>query len=160
MATGSWLGVLGFVLTGLNSAKSAERTGEANAAIQRYNAQVSEMQAADAIERGREALDIHRVKTRRMIGAQRAAFAASGVDISDVDSTAQNVFADTLAMSEEDAIAIQTNAAREAWGFKTQARDYGLRGQIARAEGKDKALGTMLSTAGTALYTKYGFRSS
>jgi hypothetical protein len=118
------------------------------------------MQAADAIERGREAVAIHRVKTKQMIGTQRAAFAASGVDISDVDSTAQNVFADTLALSEEDAITIQANAAREAWGFKVQARDYGLRGELARAEGRDRALGTIVSTAGTALYTRYGFRGS
>lgn len=157
---GNWLSLLGFVLTGVAGAKSARDTGNANQALNNYNAQVSELKANDALARGRDAVIQHRLRTRQLIGSQRAAFAASGVDISDADSTAQNVFSDTQELSEQDALVIKTNAAREAWGFRAEGRDFRLRGSIARREGDDRALGTLVSTAGTALYTKYGFRGN
>lgn len=140
------------------SAMGSLGAGKAQQQLANYNAQVAEMQAQDAIVRGRETEARHRTDVKRMIGSQRAGFAASGVDVN--DGSAVDVQADTAALGELDALTIRTNAAREAWGYKIQAQDYAARGQIARAESTSKAVGTILSTAGSALYSKYGFSST
>jgi hypothetical protein len=76
-----------------------------------------------------------RQNTRGMIGSQRAAFAASGVVVDDPNSSVADVAANTAALSEIDALTIRSNAAREAWGFRSQAQDFRTRGQIAKNEG-------------------------
>lgn len=125
-------------------------SGRANERLMKQNARVAEWQAEDALERGRRAEGRSRVDVRRTIGAQRAGLAASGVDISDADSSAMDLFADTARLGELDALTIRNNAAREAWGYKTQAADLRARGSIARAEGTYGAVGTLLSTGGKA----------
>ncbi len=125
-------------------------SGKANQRLMNQNAEVAEWQAEDALDRGRQAEGRHRVEVRRTIGAQRARIAASGVDISAADSSAMDLFADTARLGELDALTIRNNAAREAWGFKTQAVDLRARGDIAKMEGKYAAVGTLLSTGGKA----------
>lgn len=131
--------------------------GKGTRDIYNANATHQDMMADDALARGRTVEQRHRIDTRRLIGSQRAAFAGSGVDISDPDSTPVNVFADTAALSEVDALAIRSNAAREAWGHRVGAGDLRARGEIAYREGKNKAIGTLLSTGGNMLYQRYGF---
>lgn len=140
--------------------KANKQAGKAQAALGDYNASINEIKATDAIARGREAEDIHRLSTRKLIGSQRAAFAASGVDIGDPDSTAVNVFADTAALSEQDALTIRANAAREAWGYRAAATESRSRGRIAQDEYDSKAIGSVISTGGSILYQKYGFAST
>jgi hypothetical protein len=113
------------------------------------------MRARDAEARGVQLEQRHRQTTNRLIGSQRAAFAASGVDVSDVDSTAGDVFADTAALSEIDAMTIRTNAAREAWGYRMGAEDDLARGALAEAESRNAALGDLLSAGGSLLYQRY-----
>lgn len=124
-------------------------SGKANERLMNQNARIADMQADDALDRGRKAEGRHRVDVRRTIGAQRARLAASGVDIS-ADGSAIDLVADTARMGELDALTIRNNAAREAWGYKTQAVDLRARGKIARMEGKYAAVGTLLSTGGKA----------
>jgi len=142
------------------SASANRQAGKAQAALANYNAQVAEIQAEDAIDRGRIAENQQRINTRRMIGAQRAALAAQGIDINDADSSAVDVQADTAYLGELDALTIRANAAREAWGYRVQAQDSRTRGAIAEAEGKNKAIGTLLTTGGSILYQRYGFGST
>lgn len=142
------------------TAKAQRDTGRAAQEQANRNAQIAELQATDAIARGIEDENRLRIRSRRLIGSQRAAFAASGIDITDADSTAVNVFADTAEQTEIDARTIRANAAREAWGYKVQADDYLYKGRIARYEGDTAAIGTVLSTAGSVLYSKYGFGST
>lgn len=135
------------------SGAAAQRIGE-------YNASIAEFKADDAIARGRDDEGRHRLKTRSLIGSTRTAFAASGVDVNDPDSTAVNVQANIAALSEIDALTIRANAAREAWGYKIEAADATNRGQLARMEGDSRAIGSLLSTAGNVYYSKYGFQGS
>jgi hypothetical protein len=140
------------------SAMASRSAGKAQKQLADYNAQVADMQAADAIVRGREAEERHRLDVRRLIGSQRAALGAGGADVN--EGSAMDIQADTAAMGELDAITIRTNAAREAWGYRVQASDYRTRGQIAQAEGAARAVTTLLSTAGSVLYSRYGFGST
>lgn len=137
------------------SASANMQAGKDQARLQEYNAQVADMQADDAVARGRTAEDRHRVNVRRLIGSQRAAFANSGQDPN--IGNAVDVQGDTASLGELDALTIRLNAAREAWGYKVQSIDYRARGELAEAEGKSKALGNLLSTGGSLLYNKFGF---
>jgi len=132
-----------------------KRGGKAQAELNRFNAEAAEMQADDAIVRGKEAEARHRQVVKQLIGAQRAAFGASGVDVN--QGNALDVQADTASMGELDALTIQLNAAREAWGYRNQAIDYRARGELAEMEGQTKAIGTLLSAGGSVLYKKFGF---
>lgn len=145
------------VAGGAVNANASMQSGQANQDLMNYNANVAEFQAEDAIARGREDETRHRQGTRRLMGSQRAAFAASGVAVDDPESSFADVTADTAKLSEIDALTIRANAQREAWGFRTQAQDMRFRGQIAKNEGKSRAVGEVLSTGGNLMYSKYGF---
>lgn len=151
-------GITLMIAGGLTQANAYQQSGRAAEKVGEYNAQVDEIKAKDAEERGRLQEFNLRTNTRKLIGSQRAAFAASGVDISDPEGTAQNVFADTAKMSEMDALTIRTNAAREAWGFRSQATQDRYSGKLAKYEGDQKAIGALLSTGGNVLFGKYGFK--
>lgn len=111
----------------------------------RYQARVSEWQAQDAIERGREAENQHRLAVRRLVGAQRVSFAAQGVDVN--DGSALDVQLDTVRHGTADAIRIRNNAAREAWGYRNRASVQRQQGGMAVAEGVGSAGGTLLGGA-------------
>lgn len=144
MGAGTGMSVMG----GIQSGKSQKRLNE-------YNAQVATMQSEDAIARGKDAEERHRENVRRLMGSQRAAWAASGVDVN--SGNAVDVVADTASMGELDALMIRHNAAREAWGFQNQAIDYRARGEIAEAEARNRGLQSALSTGSTLLSDRYGF---
>lgn len=138
------------------SAYGQYNAGKDQRALGEFNAGVSEQKARDALVRGDWSENRLREETRKLIGQQRVAFAASGVDITDADSTAANVFADTQALSELDAQTIRYNAQREAWGHRMDAENFRRGGQTAYEAGKMNAIGTLFQAGGSLLYGKYG----
>lgn len=140
------------------SAVGSSKAGKANQRLAEANAAVAEIQAADAIQRGEIEEGIHRTKVKGIIGSQRAAFAAAGVDVN--SGSAVDVQADSAKFGELDALTIRTNAAREAWGYKVGAEDMRARGKIARNQGDSQALGTIVSAAGSYTSSRYGFGST
>lgn len=133
------------------------------------NAQIADAQSQDAIARGAQEEARFRTGVRGLIGTQRTGFAAGNIDVS--SGSAVDVQADTAFRGELDALQIKNNAAREAWGYSTQAADLRARATIARKTGVFAAaagdtaatsayLGgaTSLLTGAANLYTaKYGF---
>lgn len=126
------------------------QAGKANQKIANYNAEVAELQAEQALKRGREDESRLRMQTRQTIGAQRAALAAMGIDLD--DGTAAQIQDDTTYFGELDALTIRNNAALEAWGYRTQATDYRMQGSLAASQGRSQMLGTILSAGGQALF--------
>lgn len=110
-----------------------KKAAESQAWILDYNANVADLQAKDAVERGAEAEQRFRTQIRGTIGAQRAAIAAGNIDVS--FGSAVDVQADAAMLGELDALTIRTNAAREAWGYKVQATDIRNRAAVTRKEG-------------------------
>lgn len=155
------------VASGLYAANQQKEMGEYNAAVARNQAVAQRQQAqaqqerlnaqADDVEaRGREAERQRRIQMAQEIGAQRAAFAGSGVEVG--GDTPMGVLQDTAEANERDALTIRANAAREAWGIRTQSQDVGYQGEQAalrsesdarlqRSRGRSQAFGTILSTA-------------
>jgi hypothetical protein len=170
---GIGLQVYGQVQSGRQQKKAAQAAAASStsyAELADYNAAIAELQAEDAIKRGELEEQRFRSQVRGMIGGQRAAFAASNVDVN--WGSPLDVQADAAFLGELDALQIRTNASREAWGHMVQAEDYRRRGEILRKEGANalaagnqaligSVIGagtTLLTGAGNLLMQKYGGR--
>jgi hypothetical protein len=160
----------------IKAGNAAKRAGEAQreaseseAQLADYNAEVADLQASDAIARGATDEAKFRAGVRGVIGSQRAGIAAGNVDVG--FGSAVDVQADAAYLGELDALTIRTNAAREAWGYQVQGEDLRKRAEIARKEGVylEKAgqqqattatigaVGTLATTGGSLLMSRYGF---
>ncbi len=171
-AIGLGLNIYGQVRAGREARRVGEaqqRAAESEAGLLDYNAQVADLQAQDAVERGREEESRFRTGVRGIIGAQRAEIAASGTDVG--FGSAVDVQEDAAFLGELDALTIRNNAAREAWGYKVQAHDIRQRARITRQEGRELAragreaqtqakigaVSTGILTGATLLEARYGF---
>lgn len=84
-----------------------------------YNAKRYEEEAAMAAEQGLQAEAQQRAKTKQYVGAQRAGYGASGVDVN--EGTPLEVQADTERIGELDALTIQANTSRKVNSLQTAA---------------------------------------
>lgn len=139
--------------TGLSAYGKAQSGREARS-IGDMNAMIAEYQAEDAITRGQFNEKRQRQTTEKVIGSQRAGFAAGGVDVN--SGSALNTQADAAYLGELDALTIRQNAAKEAWGFKVQAAGSRYQGKNAEREGYMGAANTVISGAGSMLLSYYG----
>lgn len=112
-------------------------------AIARQNARNLTSAARDAVDRGEVASGRQGQETRRLMGAQRAAGAASGIDLS--SGSALDILVATAGIGEQDAQTIRNNAAREAWGYRTQAAEQVAQGKLAKRQGLFGAGSTLLT---------------
>lgn len=135
---------------GAVTAYSQYQTGKYNEAVADNNATLAERQAVDAEERGKIEADEHRERVQRIISEQRAGMSASGVEIN--SGSALDLIVGTREMGELDALRIENNAAREAYGYRSQGMNYKAQGKLDRYAGNTGAVGTALSTAGNAAY--------
>ena len=85
--------------------KAAKRQGQYEARILEFNAGLAESQASDALARGREVESLARTDTKRLIGSQRTALAAQGIEVG--SGSAVDVQADAAALGEQDALTIR-----------------------------------------------------
>lgn len=131
-------------------ADAAIAQGEYQAGIATTNAGLADASAADAVARGREAELRRAADTRRTIGAQRAAMAAGGIDLG--TGSAADVQADAAYTGALDQLTIRTNAAREAFGYQTEAANDRVRATNARTAGRNTATG-LRNQAGSTLLT-------
>lgn len=107
------------------------------------NQNLANAQSADAYQRGANAVGRARTEGTQTIGAEKVAYAASGVDLQ--SGTPLSTMADTRALSEQDAATLRNNAAREAWGYQVQASNFA---QQARAAKQNAALGALATGLG------------
>lgn len=142
--------------------KAAQAAAESEAQQHEFNAQVAELQAEDAIARGRDEESQFRRGVRALIGSQRAGFAGQGVKVG--VGSAADVAADTAFLGELDARQIRANAQREAWGFQVEAADRRMAADVARkggraaaSAGKWAAAGTLLGGTSSLLAARYGW---
>jgi hypothetical protein len=148
---------------------AAQASANAEADLMDYNASVAEIQAEQTVEQGAVEAARYKEQMEGVVGAQRAGFAGQGVDVS--SGSALAVQADTQAIAEMDALQIQSNAARQAWGYQVEAYDSKKRALYARREGVQLAaagraagtaqlvqgVGGMLSTGLNYSAMRYGF---
>lgn len=134
----------------------AIQQGQSQAASVRYNAQVSEMNAKladraakDALDRGALEEQKQRQKTAALIGNQKAAMAANGVDLT--FGSPLDTIVDTAVLGELDALTIRSNAYREERDIRQQGANYRGQAAMQRASADSASTGGFLSAMGTFL---------
>jgi outer membrane murein-binding lipoprotein Lpp len=113
--------------------EAQKRAAESQAELLDFNATIADAQAKDAEARGQIEADRYRTSVKGLIGHQRAATAAGNIDVG--FGSALDVQADAAYLGELDALTIEQNAAREAWGYRVDAYDTRKRAEITRKEG-------------------------
>ena len=138
-----WLPAAFEALTSIGKAKDIRDTGGYEASMFRTNAALSRKQAEDAMARGESKSMSTVVHARSMVGAQKAALAAQGVDVS--SGSALDVQVNTGKLAELDIMVIRNNAIREAWGFNVQATDYENQALLKEMQTKNKSRSTLIT---------------
>lgn len=150
MATAS--GVLGALNTAGSAAYNDTRQATAITRQSDFQAKLAEMDAQDALSRGRTAAGQVGQAGAAAIGGDRAKAAASGIDPN--AGSAVDVQGDQANFSALDQQTIENNARREAWGYRTDATLSGLAAQQQAASLRQKAFSTLL-TGGENAYGIY-----
>lgn len=139
-----------YAVQGVSSAAGAYSQSQAQSALGTYqksvadtNASLAETQASDAIERGNVAASRQDMKTKQVVGSQRAGLAAQGVDVN--SGSAMDVQGSTQAVGALDALTIKNNAWRTAWGYQAQAENYTTQGQFEKQSADAASTQTLLT---------------
>jgi hypothetical protein len=97
---------------------------------QLFNAGLADQAAADSLLKGDRQVDEIRRKTKQLVGEQRAAFAAQGIEIN--DGTAADVQEDTQYWGVMDELTAKNNAFLESYGYKMQALNLRTQAEMTR----------------------------
>lgn len=121
------------------------------------NAKFAEMQERDTLRRGKDMASARKAEASRTKSSTRAKMAAQGIDID--SGSAADVQSDIELAGELDAIQIENNAYREAFGFKVDASQSRFAAKIAQISGDFKARTTLLTSQGSAFGSAIGVAS-
>lgn len=126
----------------------ANKAKDYNAAVATQNAQIADMRAKDAIERGQLEEEQALREGTALRKQQEAGFAAGSIDAG--YGSPLDIIVATAANTEIDASIVRANAEREAEDFEFQATNYRNEAAMQRAS-KTGPLGMLFGAAGTAL---------
>ncbi|WP_223513985.1 hypothetical protein [Pseudomonas sp. GL-R-26] len=144
------------VAGGVMGAQNAKQEGAFNASMLKGNAAFKEQAAQETINAGDTSADWQRVRTGQAIGTQRTAQAANGIDVN--SGSASQLQDDTAMLGELDALTIQNNAAREAYGYRVQAQQDRKNAAQVKINAGNKATGSILGGIGGAFGSFAGGR--
>jgi hypothetical protein len=134
-------------------AAGAYQQSQASKAVAENNAHTAGVQAEDAIRRGDLEAQNQMRQSRQMVGAQRAAYSARGLDIS--TGTPSDVIEQTDFFGQSDAATARTNARKEAWAYRTQ--QAGFQGEASAQNPMMAATASLLGSAGSVANKWYSF---
>lgn len=137
------------------SAVGARNQAMATRNAAQMNQSIAEVQAQDATLRGEQEAQAINRNARQTVGAQRAAYAARGVDLG--AGTPADVIDQTDFFGQADAATARSNAAKEAWGYR--ARGAGFAAEAANANPNRAAGLSLLGSAGSVASSWYGRRA-
>lgn len=133
----------------IQQGRAEQASANYNAKVMDMNAKIAERQARDAIERGQMEEQQQRMKTSQIIGQQRAAMAANGVDLG--YGSPLDTLVDTATMGELDALTIRANTYREERDIRQQGLNSTAQASALRAGGANAARGGFMGAFGTVL---------
>lgn len=110
------------VVSSIQQGKAQEAQYEYQAQVQRDNERIANQNATMERQAGIEEARRQRIKTLQMVGAQKSALAANGVDIG--VGTSLDTIEDTAMMGELDALMIEKEAETRARNFDIQANNF------------------------------------
>lgn len=154
MCEATTIAILGLAMSGYGMHQQAEAQQDManyNAKVADNNSQLAEYQAQDATKRGDEEAHAIRRNADMLKGSQRASMSARGLDLA--EGTAAELQDQTDFFARVDMTTARNNAAREAWGFRTQGLNYSSEAAMQRSTARRinpgmAAATSMLSGAG------------
>lgn len=117
------------------------QAGAAQSNALNYQAKVSDYNALTSARAGEINAENESMKNRAKLGAIKAGYAASGIDVN--TGSAADIQAAQVGLGELDALTIKSDAAQRAFGYKTQA-------ELQRAGAKNAKTASIID-AGTSL---------
>lgn len=127
------------------NANAQRSASEIQAKQDRQNAVYAETAATDVLQIGEKEAARARGEGTRLIGKQRVGYATAGVVLG--TGTTLDTLAETREVTEMEALTIKANAARDAWGYRTQGLNYRAQADITRRAGEQAVVGTYLTGA-------------
>ena len=122
VAIGVATAVISATMSGIqakNQAEAERSAAEYNAQVANNNATIANQQRSSILQQGDVEAQNEMRKQAQMIGEQRAQMSANGIDIT--QGSAQDILASTKFLGGIDVNTIQSNAARQAWGYEVQS---------------------------------------
>ena len=136
------------------SAYGSIEASQAQAASARYNAEIAQQNAGIADrnatmvgQAGEQQAAVVQQKTRSEVGAIEASQAASNVDVN--TGSAVDVRSSAAALGELNALTVRSNAAKEAYGYQTQAVGYENEAKLNYAQGEADVTAGEIGAAGS-----------
>lgn len=112
-------------------AKSQKSSLRFQAEMGEINARMADLSAKQALQQGEREEQKVRMATGQVKAGQRVAMAANGIDMA-ASPTAQAQLTTTDVLGEIDAMTVQENAIRSAWGYRTQASNSRVESTVKR----------------------------
>lgn len=150
------------------AAKGQQVAARAQANIDDINARMDENAAQQELERGQSEAQNVMLKTAQIKGAQKAGFAANGIDVgagAGVGTTVNNVLSSTEVMGQIDKNTALANSVKSAWGYRMQGVSAQNDALMQRATAKSispwmQAGSTLLTSAASVSASKYKFEKA
>lgn len=133
----------GSIVSAKQQSSAIRTAGQYERMVYEQNSRFAALQAQDELIRGEKEAQKRLKLSRQIIGSQRAALAAQGIDVNSDDALL--VQEETRQFGAEDALTIRNNFWRSAWGYKVQANEYAGRGAFAELTAKNQARNTILT---------------
>jgi hypothetical protein len=121
--------------------------------LEKANESIAQTQAKSEFSAAAYNTNIARMRARSIMGTQVANTGANNLQ---QGGTPSEVIASTAKTQEANALQIQNNAMRRAWGFEVEGSSDQYQGDQAERGGILSGLGTLASTAGGS-YKSYSF---
>jgi hypothetical protein len=120
--------------------------GNTKEGLEKANEQIAQQQAQSEFQAGAYNANLARMKGRSIMGTQVANIGANNLR---QGGTEADVVAGTAKAQEANALQINNNALRRAWGFEVQGSSDQFQAEMAGRQGILSGIGTLASTAGS-----------
>lgn len=129
------------------SAKASKDEANYQSQVAENNALIASQQRSAALQQGEVDASNAMTQIAQTTGKQRAALSANGVDIT--QGSALDQLASTSFMGQSDINTLQSNAAREAWGYDVQKTNYMADAALSEHKAKNTNPALIGALAGT-----------
>lgn len=143
MYAGMGISAIGAITNAFSEAAADKAQGAYESTIANTNAEIAGVQARQTLETGDIEASRKELQTQGQVGAERAAQGASGVDVASGSSAL--VRGSTALAGGIDELTIRNNAARQAWGYQTQAIQSTFQGQFDQLTATSKSTQALLT---------------
>lgn len=131
------------IATGFENAAAIKAQGNYQTSVANVNSAIAKLRASQTIQAGDIVAARKKSQTRQEVGAFRAAAGGSGIDVN-VGSPA-TVQSSVQTAGDMDVLTIKNNAARAAWGYRTQEIQDSFEGQFSQLTAKSKATQSVIT---------------